>query len=83
MSENNAVSVEVGEPNWAPLESALPRSQCASFMYMGSSGDIVLYKHWSTRRYLNISSDGQRFYRYISTGYVEVTRQEALDYVGR
>lgn len=57
-------AITVGEPNWAPLELVLPACELEHFMYMGRAGEIELYKHWLTRRYLNISADGQRFYRY-------------------
>ena len=50
-------------------------------MYMGRAGEIELYKHGLTRRYLNISADGQRFYRYSDGTYVEVTKAVALDHV--
>ena len=50
-------------------------------MYMGRAGEIELYKHCLTRRYLNISADGQRFYRYSDGTYVEVTKAVALDHV--
>jgi hypothetical protein len=50
-------------------------------MYMGRAGEIELYKHSLTRRYLNISADGQRFYRYSDGTYVEVTKAVALDHV--
>ena len=50
-------------------------------MYMGRAGEIQLYKHRSTRRYLNISADGRRFYHYSDGMYVEVSQSSALDYV--
>lgn len=73
--------IVVGEPNWPPLELVLTREECTEFMYMGRAGDIELYKHRITRRYLNISVDGQRCYRYFEGQYAEVTRFEAIDRV--
>jgi hypothetical protein len=73
----------VGEPNWAPLEAVMPCAELESFMYMGSAGEIELYKHRFTRRYLNISRDARSFYQYIDGRYVEVTREAALDHVRR
>ena len=73
--------ITVGEPNWAPLELVLPAWELENFMYMGRAGEIELYKHRSTRRYLNISADGRRFYRYSDGMYVEVSQSSALDYV--
>jgi hypothetical protein len=74
-------AITVGEPNWAPLELALPACELEDIMYMGRAGEIELYKHRFTRRYLNISADGQRFYRYSDGTYVEVTKAVALDHV--
>jgi hypothetical protein len=73
--------ITVGEPNWTPLERVLPARELEDFMYMGRAGEIELYKHSVTRRYLNISADGQRFYRYSDGTYVEVTKAVALDHV--
>ncbi len=73
--------ITVGEPNWAPLELVLPAWELENFMYMGRAGEIELYKHRFTRRYLNISADGSRFYRYSDGMYVEVSQSSALDYV--
>ncbi|MGF7181531.1 hypothetical protein [Tunturiibacter psychrotolerans] len=81
MISANRVSITVGEPNWAPLEMALTRKECAAYMYMGRAGDIELYKHRVTRRYLNISMDGRSFYLYAGGHYVEVTQSAALDHV--
>jgi hypothetical protein len=50
-------------------------------MYMGRVGEIELYKHCLTRRYLNIGVDGRSFYRYSEGAYVEITQTEALEYV--
>ena len=50
-------------------------------MYMGRAGEIELYKHRWTRRYLNISSDGERFYRSVGDSYIEISRAEAIEYV--
>jgi hypothetical protein len=49
------IQIVVGEPNWAPLEAALPAAELENFMYMGSAGEIELYKHRFTRGYLNIT----------------------------
>jgi hypothetical protein len=73
--------ITVGEPNWAPIELAIPTREFEHFMYMGRAGEIELYKHRLTRRYLNISGDGLRFYRYCDGTYVEISQSDALDYV--
>jgi hypothetical protein len=71
----------VGEPNWRPLEMVLTQSDCEGFMYMGRTGEIELYKHRCTRRYLNVSADGGRFYRLSGNAYVEIARAEAIEHV--
>ena len=81
MIPENNVSIAVGEPSWAPLERILTRTECEAYMYMGRDGDIELYKHRVTRRYLNISRDGSNFYHYVGGRYVEVTQSAALDHV--
>jgi hypothetical protein len=81
MTDAGNLSITVGEPNWAPLESVLSREESADYMYMGRVGHLELYKHHETRRYLNISADGSRFYLYREGQYVEVTRAVALQHV--
>ena len=73
----------VDESNWAPLERALPRHECSNFMYMVRAGEIELYKHYVTRRYLNIGRDSQTFYRYSEGKYGEISQAAALDHVYR
>ena len=75
------VAIEVGKPDWRPLERSLPSEFCEDFMFMGKAGDIVLYKHRITRRYLNISAATGKFYRYANREYVEIDRRQALDSV--
>jgi hypothetical protein len=57
----------------------LPPGDCGDFMYMGRTGEIELYKHRWTRRYLNISTEGGRFYRLAGNAYVEISRDEAIE----
>jgi hypothetical protein len=57
-------AIEVGKPDWRPLENAIPPDYAEDFMFMGKAGDIVLYKHRLTRRYLNIDAVTGKFYRY-------------------
>ena len=74
-------AIEVGQPDWRPLENAMPPEYCESFMFMGKAGDIVLYKHCLTRRYLNIDAVTGKFCRYANGEYVEIDRRQALDSV--
>ena len=71
------------EPDWEPLERALPMAECAGFMFMGYSDDpagIRLYKHGITRRYLTLDERGRAF-RYTAFGYVEISLEIAIDEV--
>ena len=81
MTDPSQVVVTVGEPNWAPLERAVPVTDLENFMYMGRVGEIELYKHRITRRYLNIGQNSERFYRYLNGEYVEISRAAALQHV--
>jgi hypothetical protein len=78
-----ATNFEVGAPNWEPLERVLSPEECADFMYMGRTGEIELYKHRLTRRYLNIGRNSQSYYEYRDRKYVEITRSAALDHLRR
>ena len=75
------IPIHADQPNWKPLERVLSPSECAEFMYMGWAGEIELYKHYSTRRYLNISRDSHTFYQYVEGRYVEVSQKAALNHV--
>jgi len=68
-------------PNWDPLERLLPREECELFMYVGRHGGIELYKHYYTRRYLNIAPTSDSFYQYLDGAYVEISQEAALAYV--
>ena len=74
-------AIEVGKPDWRPLERAIPSDYAEDFMFMGKAGDIVLYKHRLTRRYLNIAAVTGKFYRYANGEYVEIDRRQAFDSV--
>ena len=81
MTDPSQVVVTVDEPNWAPLERAVPVTDLENFMYMGRVGEIELYKHRITRRYLNIGQNSEGFYRYLNGEYVEISRAAALKHV--
>ena len=81
MTDPSQVAVTVGEPNWAPLERAVPVTELENFMYMGRAGEIELYKHRITRRYLNIGRNSQKFYRYLNGDYAEISQAAALQHV--
>jgi hypothetical protein len=55
------------EPNWKPLRLLVPDEKlCGEFMFMGTylaaedegAARIELYKHQSSRRYLNVDAEG-------------------------
>jgi hypothetical protein len=69
------------QPDWRPIEAVIAPDECEHYMYMAHAGSIVQYKHRETRRYLNIDSETGRFYRYADGEYLEISRQEALDWV--
>jgi hypothetical protein len=81
MSDPIRVPITVGEPNWTPLELAVPACELEDFMYMGRAGEIELYKHRITRRYLNIGRNSHKFYQHLSEKYVEITQTAALEHV--
>lgn len=66
--------------DWEPLGQILGPSLCEHFMYMGRSGEIYLYKHTDTRRYLNLDARG-RCFRYTVNGYEPEELQRALAHV--
>ena len=74
-------AIEVGKPDWLPLENSIPSEYCEDYMYMGKAGDIVLYKHRLTRRYLNIDAVTGKFFRYTNDEYAEIDRRQAFDSV--
>jgi len=72
-------AIEVGKPDWRPLENVIPSDYAEDFMFMGKAGDIVLYKHRITRHYLNIDAVTGKFYRYVNGEYVEIDRRQAFN----
>lgn len=80
----NEARAESFDPNWQPLEKAIPAEYLDGFMWMNSthteSTIIEHYKHGITRRYLNIDLDGN-FYVYKCGQYVLIEKSEALSHV--
>ena len=67
-------------PDWAPLEQVLGPQLCECFMFMGQSGELFLYKHIDTRRYLNLDRKG-RCFRYTGNGYEPEELRRAIAHV--
>ncbi len=74
------------DPDWGPLEAAIPREWCGGFMWMNRTSfegtTIELYKHGITRRYLNLDHDGGAW-RYVHPRFEPVPLPEAVDDVFR
>lgn len=72
------------DPDWGPLEAALPARWCGGFMWMNRidhDGVVVeLYKHGITRRYLNLDHDGGAW-RHTDQGLEPVPLADAVDHV--
>lgn len=72
------------DPDWGPLEAAIPREWCDGFMWMNrvdqGGTTIELYKHGITRRYLNLDHAGGAWV-YTGDGYEPTPLPEALDEV--
>ncbi len=72
------------DPDWGPLEAAIPREWCGGFMWMNRTTfegtTIELYKHGITRRYLNLDHDGGAW-RYVHPRFEPVPLPEAVDNV--
>ena len=66
--------------DWAPLEQVLGPKLCEHFMFMGRSGELYLYKHIDTRRYLNLDAEG-RCFRYTGNGYDPEELRRAIAHV--
>ncbi len=66
--------------DWAPLEQVLGPKLCEHFMFMGRSGELYLYKHIETRRYLNVDAEG-RCFRYTRNGYDPEELRRAIVHV--
>lgn len=66
--------------DWLPLERMLGPDLCHLFMFMGRSGELYLYKHIGTRRYLNINRHGACF-RHTNQGYLPTEREDAVKHV--
>lgn len=71
-----------GDPNWGPLEAALPLAWCGGFMWMSrveQDGVVIeLYKHGITRSYLNLDSTGGA-YRFNGAGYDPIDLEEGIE----
>lgn len=65
---------------WEIMETYIPSKVWDDLIYIGRKGDITLYKHIDSRRYINIDSQG-KCYSYTTNGYVEVDFDKALNHL--
>lgn len=79
----NAVARPAPVSNWTPLVNLVGAREAGDFMLMGNDGDLMLYKHINSRRYLNINRISGRTFQFVSCprGYKAVPADEALAYV--
>jgi|SRR5579859_1642699 len=65
--------------NWTPLINLVGRNQAQAFMFVGNAGEIMVYKHCTTRRYLNIHILSGQTCRYEAEhGYVPISPEAAI-----
>ena len=72
----------VERPDWEPIRKVLPVKHCRGFIFMGYSGEVRMYKHGFTRRYLNVDPEGHTYwYDERNDSYIRVSKELALDHV--
>lgn len=60
------------------MKEYIPERYWDYLMYMGRRDGINLYKHYTTRMYINVDKDGN-FYKYNGIGYDKISEEEAID----
>jgi hypothetical protein len=72
---------EYVNPDWEPLAILIGQTDIACFTWMGrvrsDQRSLELYRHRTSRRYLNIDQDGNT-YQYVDSKYVPVPTSTAL-----
>ena len=72
------------DPDWGPLEAAIPQKWCGGFMWMNRTvqdGTVIeLYKHGITRNYLCLDHSGGAW-RYVHPRYEPTPLDDAIDAV--
>jgi hypothetical protein len=76
---------DTDDPDWAPLEAALPIEECAGFMWMYRAqfdgAPIEVYRHAITRRWLHLGHDGTAFGWSERDGYRPISVDAAIEHV--
>ena len=76
---------DTDDPNWAPLEAALPIEELAGFMWQYrdevDGAPIEVYRHAITRHWLHLGHDGTAYRWSERHGYRPMSRDEAIENV--
>jgi hypothetical protein len=65
--------------NWTPLKELVGEDLVQDFMFVGDDSDIMIYKHYMTRHYLNIHVSTGQTYRYGGDrGYLPMAPEVAI-----
>jgi hypothetical protein len=75
--------IQYKRPDWAPLEAVIGDELPGWFMWMheielADGSHVHAYKHWHTRRYLHLTSDGRAFIYEPSAHYHQVDLADAI-----
>jgi len=62
------------------MKKYIPKEHWEDLMFMGYSNNIALYKHFMTRMYINVDTEGN-FYQSNGRNYYIIDREYALGYV--
>jgi hypothetical protein len=76
---------DTDDPDWAPLEAALPIEECAGFMWMHRAqvdgAPIEVYRHAITRHWLHLGHDGTAYRWSEQDGYRPIPVDAAIEHV--
>jgi hypothetical protein len=65
--------------NWTPLINLVGRNLAQDFMFVGNFGEIMIYRHRTTRCYLNVHISTGQTYRYnCDQGYLPIAPKVAI-----
>jgi hypothetical protein len=76
---------DTDDPDWAPLEAALPIEECAGFIWMYrdqiEGAPIEVYRHGITRHWLQLGHDGTAYRWSEQDGYQPIPVDGAIEHV--
>lgn len=78
----NGAAIYVDETQIEKLKEILP-NEYGKFMFMGvyEPGSIFLFKHYMTRRYINIDAAGKCYQYDQKMSYKEIPKEQAVKWV--